>query len=44
MDTTQIDHLLHDLEEADPAAAPDLADEAARLLGEALEAPQEEPA
>jgi len=36
MDDTQIHQLLQELETADPAEAPDLADEAARLLAEAL--------
>jgi len=32
-----MDDLLQQLDEADPAEAPDLADEAARVLSEALE-------
>ena len=37
MDITQIDKLLQELDEADPAEAPDLSDEAARVLGETLD-------
>jgi hypothetical protein len=37
MDTTPLDSLLHALEEADPADAPDLADAVARVLGDGLD-------
>jgi hypothetical protein len=37
MDSTRIDSLLHDLEEADPADAPDLAEAVARVLSGGLE-------
>jgi len=36
-----MDELLEELQKADPAEAPDLADEAARVLTEALEAGNE---
>ena len=42
MDSTQVDELLHELDAADPADAPDLADKAARILSEALEPESEE--
>jgi hypothetical protein len=37
MDSTRIDSLLHDLENADPADAPDLADAVARALSAGLD-------
>jgi hypothetical protein len=39
MDDTQADDLLRELEEAEPAAAADIADRLAGLLGVALEEP-----
>ncbi|MFH2073553.1 MAG: hypothetical protein ABIJ75_11960 [Actinomycetota bacterium] len=44
MDTAQLDDLLQELAAADPADAPDLADEAARLLSDELETGSEAPA
>jgi hypothetical protein len=37
MDTTPLDSLLHALEEADPADAPDFADAVAGALGDRLD-------
>ena len=37
MDSTRIDSLLHDLEAADPADAPDLAEAVARALSSGLD-------
>lgn len=37
MDTTPLDSLLHALEHADPAEAPDLADAVARVLNDRLD-------
>ncbi len=39
-----MDDLLQELDDADPADVPDLADQAAGLLSEALESEQEAPA
>lgn len=38
MDSTRIDSLLHELDAADPADAPDLAEAVARVLSRGLEA------
>ena len=38
MDSTRIDSLLHDLDRADPADAPDLAEAVARALAGGLDA------
>ena len=40
MDDTQLENLLQDLDRADPADAPDLADRAAAELAAALESPE----
>jgi len=37
MDSTRIDSLLHDLDAADPADAPDLAEAVARVLAHGLD-------
>jgi len=37
MDSTRIDSLLHDLEDADPADAPELAEAVARALSTGLD-------
>ena len=42
MDTTRIEELLTQLAEADPAEAPDLADELTTVLAAALDAPAAE--
>jgi hypothetical protein len=38
MDSTRIDSLLHELDDADPADAPDLAEAVARVLAHGLDA------
>jgi hypothetical protein len=43
MDDTRIDQLLTELESADPANAPDIADEVASSLSDELEADDGEP-